>query len=332
MDNRLKALLVWAQRTLGARHLELRPASADASFRRYFRVSRGDASFIVMDAPPGKESTRPYVRAARRLRELGLNVPRVIASDPERGFVLVSDLGDTSYLDALTPGTVERLYGDATAALALLQAGTSAEPEFFPPYDAPLLRRELELFPQWFLQRHLGLAGEPERARRLDAAFAQLVARALEQPRVWVHRDYHSRNLMVTAQDNPGILDFQDAVCGPVTYDLVSLLRDCYIDWPEDDVQRWARAYHALARRSGLPVGDDDDRFVEWFDWMGVQRHLKAVGIFARLYHRDGKDGYLRDIPRTLGYVERVCRRYPALAPLHAVVAPLLEDTRPWTH
>lgn len=322
-DQRLTALSEWAARTLDDRHCVIRPASADASFRRYFRITGANgASFIAMDAPPDKEDSRPYVRIARRLRALGLNVPEILAEDLARGFLLITDLGDRLYLGALNESTVERLYQDALAALLRLQCGSAGDATFLPPYDAALLQREMELFREWYLGRHLALALSQPQHAVLDGVFARLIEAALEQPTAWVHRDYHSRNLMVTSDNNPGVLDFQDAVQGPVTYDLVSLLRDCYIAWPRPRVEAWVRGYQAAARDAGLPVGTDEQRFLRWFDWMGVQRHLKATGIFARLNHRDAKPGYLNDIPRTLGYVLEVVSRYSELKPLGV----LLED------
>jgi len=317
LDKRLEALKDWTARALGAARFDIRPASADASFRRYFRVTVGDRSFIAMDAPPEKGEMHPYVRVARRLHALGLNVPEVLEEDHEHGFFLVTDLGQQLYLASLNPQTVERLYGDAMGALVVLQAGTytTATP-FLPDYDEALLRREMEIFREWYLDRHLGLTLTAGQNALLEEAFSRLAQAAVAQPRVWVHRDYHSRNLMVTEVNNPGILDFQDAVTGPVTYDLVSLLRDCYIAWPRERVEDWVRGYHEVALQSGIPVGEDDAQFLRWFDLMGVQRHLKATGIFARLNHRDGKPGYLADIPRTLGYVHEVSGRYAELQPL----------------
>ena len=310
---------------LGAREFDIRPASADASFRRYFRIAVDRQSFIAMDAPPDKGDIHPYVAMARRLHALGLNVPEVLAEDHEQGFLLISDLGERIYLPHLNEQTVERLYGDAMGALVILQAGTFAYPaaKFLPDYDEPLLWREMEIFREWYLGCHLGRQLTADQQAVLDEAFARLANAALSQPRVWVHRDYHSRNLMVTPVNNPGILDFQDAVLGPVTYDLVSLLRDCYIAWPRERVEEWAKGYYELALQSGIPAGADEAQFLRWFDLMGVQRHLKAIGIFARLYHRDGKPGYLPEIPRTLNYVQAVIARYPELQPLHALLQDL---------
>ena len=323
MDNRLDTLKDWVGQVLDLREYELRPASADASFRRYFRVSGSGATYIVMDAPPDKEDSRPFIEIAQRLHQLGLNVPEVLEQDLARGYLLLTDLGQQSYLAQLSESTVERLYGDALGALVILQAGIFTDPGFLPEYDAVLLRRELELFREWYLGRHLGVTLSGTQTTVLDEAFTLLVRSALAQPRVWVHRDYHSRNLMVTPANNPGILDFQDAVRGPAAYDLVSLLRDCYIAWPLERIEEWALGYQTLALQSGLPVCVDETRFLREFDLMGVQRHLKATGIFARLNHRDGKPAYLDDIPRTLGYVVGVSGRHPALRGLHHLLMDL---------
>lgn len=323
-QQRLDALHRWLRERLGA-VFELAPASADASFRRYFRVTDGSETLIAMDAPPEREDCRPFIAVARDFAQAGLSVPEIHDADVARGFVLMSDLGRRLYLDALNPDSVERLYGDALGALATLQA--RAPVQYRPPaYDRTLLAAELQLFPQWYLGRHRRLELD-ERARlELTQAFDLLIEQALAQPVVCVHRDYHSRNLMVLAQGNPGILDFQDAVMGPITYDLVSLLRDCYIRWPQSQVETWALEFHRLASQCGLSNEVDEQRFLRWFDWMGLQRHLKAVGIFARLFHRDGKTGYLGDIPRTLEYVRDVAGRYPELAYVHQLAARALEQ------
>ncbi len=315
MAERLEQLTGWLKNEVKLGEFTLAPASADASFRRYFRVSQQQASFIVMDAPPDKEDCRPWVHLAQEFRSFGLNVPEVLASDLEQGFLLISDLGQEQYLSQLNTTTVERFYGDALGALVTLQA--CGPVTTIPPYDRALLSRELSLFPDWYLERHLQISLEKKDRCLLEEIFDKLIASALEQPVVCVHRDYHSRNLMVTPVNNPGIIDFQDAVAGPITYDLVSLLRDCYIAWPEEQVREWALGYQDLALQSGLLQEEDETRFLRWFDWMGVQRHLKAIGIFARLYHRDGKPGYLGDIPRTLGYVLTVSQAYPELQPFH---------------
>lgn len=314
MPERIEQLKNWLSSELDFSEYTLEPASSDASFRRYFRVVHAGESLVVMDAPPSREDTRPFVQVSGMLAGLGLNVPQVIDEDPEQGFLLLSDLGSRPYLDALNDETVERLYGDALGALATIQACTPGDAPL-PAYDRTLLLNEMELCREWLIGKHLGLALTGQQSSMLDAAFDLLADSALQQPQVCVHRDYHSRNLMLTESNNPGILDFQDAVIGPVTYDLVSLLRDCYIDWPREQVEDWALGYQTLALQSGvLQEGHDDpQQFLRWFDLMGMQRHLKAAGIFARLNHRDGKPGYLGDIPRTLGYVVEVASRHDDL-------------------
>jgi aminoglycoside/choline kinase family phosphotransferase len=301
----------WAEGILGSRDFELTPASSDASFRRYWRLSRAGTTRVLMDAPPAHEDCGRFADLSRRFRAVGLNTPEIHAEDRLNGFLLLTDFGDRVYLGELTEDTADRLYGDALGALATIQA--CGPTQGLPIYDEPFLRRELGLFREWFLTSLPGWALAPEESAELAAAEDRLVANALEQPRVCVHRDYHSRNLMLTAAGNPGILDFQDAVVGPVTYDLVSLLRDCYIAWPAERVTDWASGYFHLARQSGVLREEDLGRFLRWLDLMGVQRHLKACGIFARLSRRDGKPHYLADIPRTLGYVREVSGRYPEL-------------------
>ncbi len=293
---------------------DIAPASDDASFRRYFRVTPigNGQRFIVMDAPPDKEDVAPFIDIAGRLRAVGLNAPRVHARDEERGFLLLDDFADRQYLGELNDESVERLYGDALGALAVMQACVSSDG--LPEYDATLLRAEMRLFPEWLLDRQLGLKLDDADRQRLDAVFDLLVENALAQPRVFVHRDYHSRNLMRLEQANPGILDFQDAVNGPLTYDLVSLLRDCYVRWPRERVVDWAWGYFDLAVQSGILREENEKDFMRWFDLMGMQRQLKAAGIFARLNLRDGKPGYLKDIPRTLGYIVEIAPDYPELA------------------
>ena len=305
-DQRLEAGRRWAEEQLGGA-VEMAPASSDASFRRYFRARRGGRSWILMDAPPEKEDCRPFVALAKAMRAVGLNVPEVLAADLGRGYLLLTDLGETPYLAVLDGDRADALYGDAMEALLRLQR--AQPPADLPRYDRALLEDELALFTDWFLGRHLEMTPPDEWPRVAEI----LVGAALEQPVVWVHRDYHSRNLMYTEDHNPGILDFQDAVLGPVSYDLVSLLRDCYIAWPEDRIQGWVRRYHRRLRDKGVVRAEVDEiTFRRWFDRMGMQRHLKAIGIFARLNHRDGKPGYLNDIPRTLRYLQRVGANDPA--------------------
>lgn len=322
MDKRKQQLVEWLQQ-LNIKPSSVEPASADASFRRYFRISTGAETYVVMDAPPAQEDTRPFINIARKFRRIGLNVPEIIEQDTENGFLLLGDLGNRTYLNELNVGNVERLYGDAMGALIVLQVGTYDEPDFLPAYSKQLLLDEMALFRDWLLLRHLGLSLTDEQERLLEDSFELLVNNALQQPLVWVHRDYHSRNLMRTDRHNPGILDFQDAVSGPVTYDLVSLLKDCYIEWPREQVVSWVKGYHQLALDSGLQLTGDDEEFLRWFDLMGIQRHLKASGIFARLYHRDGKSGYLADIPRTLGYLTKLQNLYPEIVSLVKLVQSL---------
>jgi aminoglycoside/choline kinase family phosphotransferase len=306
----------WLKAVLDRGEITLTPASGDASFRRYWRLALEGQTYIAMDAPPGVEDTDRFVRIARDWRALGLRTPVIHAEDADQGFLLLEDFGRRLYLEALHADSADRLYGDALGALAIIQA--CAPTQDLPAYDAPFLRRELDLFRHWLVERYLGLTLSPREEADLEEALNLLVASALEQPRVCVHRDFHSRNLMITASPSPGILDFQDAVLGPVTYDLVSLLRDCYIAWPRTRVEEWAWGYFGLAVQSGILRPEQEADFPRWFDLMGVQRHLKASGIFARLLIRDSKPGYLGDIPRTLGYVLEVA---PAYAPLRGLAA-----------
>ncbi|MFA7632857.1 MAG: phosphotransferase [Thiohalomonadaceae bacterium] len=315
MPQRLQQLNIWLGQILDGSSYSLEPASADASFRRYFRIQSQGELRIVMDAPPEREDSRPFVHIAHILQEVGLNVPSILAADLDQGFLLLSDLGTTSYLAALNDRTVDRLYGDALGALLTLQACGPDAGEL-PPYDEALLWQEMRLFQTWYLERHLGLELSDSEQQMFNEVFQQLAQSALAQPQVTVHRDYHSRNLMVAAH-NPGILDFQDAVHGPVTYDLVSLLRDCYIAWPRARVEAWALGYQELAIDSGILRQRDEEKFLRWFDWMGVQRHFKEIGIFARLHHRDGKSGYLQDIQRTMDYIREVSGRHTELNSLH---------------
>lgn len=311
-DARLDLLIHWLGDCLGADGLVLAPASADASFRRYFRVWHGTATLIAMDAPPPQEDVRPFVAIARALGDAGLHVPRVLEVDAERGFLLLSDLGGTHYLSALRARTPRAtLYGPATAALLRMQANRGLVAGLA-RYDGAVLAREVGLFPEWFLGRHLGIAIESGVRSMLETTLGRLVAAAAEQPPVFVHRDYHSRNLMVTPGDLPGILDFQDAIEGPPTYDLVSLHKDCYVAWPRAEVEAWVEDYRQRAIGAGLSLPGRTD-FLRWFDLMGAQRHLKVLGIFARLWYRDGKSSYLADLPRVLAYVTEAAALYAEL-------------------
>ena len=320
MSDREQLLREWLHEVLPTPPGRIAPASSDASFRRYFRVWYDGQTRVVMDAPPDKEDCRPFVAIAQAMRGLDLNTPEILAGDLDQGLLLLTDLGSRQYLPELDERSVPGLYGDALEALTRLQVGGDPASPLLPPYDSALLHREMELFREWFLRQLLGLEWVAEEQHILDQTFALLADNALEQPRVWVHRDYHSRNLMITDPDNPGVLDFQDAVVGAITYDLVSLLRDCYIAWPREQVEFWVLDYRARLRALGMGGLGDADQFLRWFDLMGVQRHLKATGIFARLHLRDGKPGYLRDIPRTLGYVLEVASRYAELADLHGLL------------
>ena len=320
VDARLDALERWLAAQLPGSAFALAPASEDASFRRYFRAALADGrSFIAMDAPPDKEDCRPFVHVARLLREAGVHAPEVHAQDPAQGFLLLSDLGSTTYLAALDERNADALLRDAIAALVRWQLATRAGE--LPPYDEALLRREMALFPEWYLGRHLGLSLSAPQKAALEGAFDRLAASALAQPAVYVHRDYMPRNLML-CQPNPGVLDFQDAVIGPISYDIASLLRDAFISWEEARVLDWCARYWDAAKRAHLPVDADFAEFYRGFEWMGLQRHLKVLGIFARLTYRDGKARYLADTPRFLGYARAAAGRYPALAPL----AQLLDD------
>jgi len=323
-DARFSQLQVWLQTQLGESDFHIEPASADASFRRYFRVHAQGESLIAMDAPPDKEDSHPFVRVAGYLGAMKIHAPRVIAENFAEGFFLLSDLGQTHYLAVLNADNAAQLYADAMQVLLTLHRQGTVYMRSLPAYDQDLLMREMQLFRDWYLIRHLGLSLSAEQHTVLDQAFAFLAQEALAQPRVFVHRDYHSRNLMYVPNggDNPGVLDFQEAVAGPLTYDLVSLLRDCYIAWPLSQITQWVTAYHDSLIQAGLFRSVSQEQFVRWFDLMGIQRHLKASGIFARLNHRDGKPGYLNDIPRTLGYILQVAPAYP---PLHAFLT-LLDE------
>jgi aminoglycoside/choline kinase family phosphotransferase len=321
-DSRLAHLTQWVLEDLGFAGSVIAPASVDASFRRYFRVTRGADSYIVMDAPPDKEDSAPFLKVARILGGMNLNVPIVLARDMERGFLLLSDLGSRQYLDELPgPRAADRLYADALAALRTMQTADAAVSGDLPRYDRALLMREMELMPEWFLRHHLKVTIDAQERSMLDELFASLVRAAASQPAAFVHRDYHSRNLLVTAQDNPGILDFQDAVWGPVTYDLASLLKDCYIAWPPARVRAWVLEYREKLLEAGFALPKDAAEFMRWFDLIGLQRHIKVLGIFARLFYRDGKSQYLKDLPRVLDYARDTASSYADTAPFAAFIA-----------
>jgi len=320
----------WLAEVAARRSLDpatLRSASSDASFRRYFRVDGAGGSFIVMDAPPPQEDVRPFVAVAELLHGAGLNAPQVLEQDLARGFLLLSDLGSRLYLDELHEAcargdtkTVQTLMREAIVALVQWQSRGDASG--LPPYDDALLRRELALFPDWCVTREFGVDWAAEQQRQWQSTCDLLVTSALAQPTVAVHRDFMPRNLMV-AQPNPGILDFQDAVRGPISYDVASLLRDAFISWDEERELDWAARYWDAARRATLPVGDDFGEFWRQLEWMGLQRHLKVLGIFCRLKHRDGKPQYAQDLPRFFAYAGRVALRYTPLKPLLRLLEPL---------
>jgi aminoglycoside/choline kinase family phosphotransferase len=327
MDDRFRALDAWLRATLPGESMRLEPASADASFRRYFRLFLDGRTLIAMDAPPQREDSRPFVRVAGLMQEAGLNAPRIVAQDLAQGFLLLTDLGNRLYLAALREAgaPVDALFGDATSALVTWQSATRAG--VLPEYDEALLRRELMLFPDWYVSKHRGVRLTAEQQERLERVFGAILARNLAEPRVFVHRDYMPRNLMV-CDPNPGILDFQDAVHGPISYDVASLYRDAFISWDEERVLDGTIRYWEKARRAGLPVRADFAEFWRDVEWMGLQRHLKVLGIFARLNYRDGKPGYLADTPRFIGYVRHTARRYNDLAPLERLLDEI-EGERP---
>jgi len=314
-DARLALVHHWLSKDLGIRPERVEPASSDASFRRYFRAFRDGETFVIMDAPPGKEDVRPYMKVTGLLESLGIHVPHILQADVGNGLLLLEDLGVTQYLQRLTAGDdPDRLYGDALFSLAEIQTRGADAARELAPYDRELFTREMGLMPEWFTGRHLGLSLSDAENQIIADAFEFLIREALMQPTVFVHRDFHSRNLMVTTERNPGVIDFQDAVRGPIGYDLVSVLKDCYIGWPRERVEQWVTVYRNLIRSLGGPGGRDAAEFLRWFDLIGMQRHIKVLGIFARLWYRDGKPGYLRDLPLTLEYVRDTAHRYPELA------------------
>jgi aminoglycoside/choline kinase family phosphotransferase len=313
-DARRDALERWLRIELRDAPFRLTPASEDASFRRYFRATLDDGStFVAMDAPPEKEDCTPFVRVAALLSDAGVHAPRIHARDLAQGFLLLTDLGTTTYLQALNEGNAAALFADATDALVRWQLASRAG--VLPAYDEALLRREMQLFPDWYVAKHRRIRLSASQSDALESVFAALVKSALAQPCVYVHRDYMPRNLMVS-EPNPGVLDFQDAVYGPITYDMVSLMRDAFLSWDEERVIDWTARYWEKAKRAGLPVDADFGEFWRAFEWMGLQRHLKVLGIFARINYRDGKPKYLADTPRFIAYARSAATRYRDLAPL----------------
>jgi N-acetylmuramate 1-kinase len=327
-DTRLDTLRTWLKALQPSWQLDLEsltPASADASFRRYFRLESkkpGFKTLIVMDAPPQHEPLDAFIQVDILFSDAGIHVPAILEQNLSDGFLLLSDLGTTTYLNQLNSDTANELYRDATRALVQMQL--ASKPGVLPNYDEKLLRRELDLFPEWYLQKHLHIELSDQQKSQIQQAFTLIIENNLAQAKVYVHRDYHSRNLMVTQENNPGVIDFQDAVYGPITYDASSLWRDAYIAWPEERVIDWVVKFWEEGRRAGLPMPNDFGEFYRDFEWMGLQRHLKVLGIFARLFHRDGKDGYLNDIPLVLEYAIATANRYIELKPLLRI----LESTR----
>lgn len=305
-DLRLQQLTNWIQETWPKATLSV--ASADASFRRYFRIHHQGKTLIAMDAPPEKEDSQPFIDVTQRLLNAGVHAPDILKQSLDQGFLVLSDLGSIPYLDQLNDETADTLYSDAIQALLNIQRADSSN---LPIYNADLLQKEMQLMSDWFLNTHLKITLNTNQQQIISDTFNTLTKAILEQPQAFVHRDYHSRNLMVTAKDNPGIIDYQDAVLGSITYDLVSLLRDCYIVWPPNKVEQWALAYRDQAVSANIINAVDDDTFMRWFDLMGLQRHIKVLGIFARLYHRDGKKNYLNDLPMTLNYVMQIGKKHP---------------------
>ncbi len=315
--------LLWAQTVLDDPNMQLESASADASFRSYWRGHSGGRTWIVMDAPPYKEDTGPWLAMAKRLSDAGLNAPLIRGVDAENGFVLMSDLGTRLFLPELNEQTVNTLYGQALDAL--LQMQTHVACDDLPPYDEARLVTEMELMPTWLFERHLGFTPSCEQWDVIESAFRALVSSATAQTQVFVHRDYHSRNLLIDDSGKPGILDFQDAVRGPMTYDLVSILRDCYIAWPAARVETWVEHYRERAEAAGLRTGGPE-RFLRAFDLMGLQRHIKVLCIFCRLYYRDGKAGYLNDLPLVWQYTCDIGRKYPETAALIDLIEQAIGD------
>lgn len=323
-DPRLEQLRQWLLNDLNIQDFSIEPASADASFRRYFRITSNEKTWIAMDAPPDKEDCTAFVHVAQMIEAVAVQAPHIYHYNPDMGFMLLSDLGSTPYLGQLDEKHADVLYKDAIDAIVNMQTINNG----LPAYDATLLDNEMRLFSDWYLKQHLTLEISPSQQQILDNTYYILQENALQQPQVFVHRDYHSRNLMMTNTNNPGVIDFQDAVVGAISYDLVSLLKDCYIAWPRTKMLSWLDYF---MQQSSLCKNIRREQFIHWFDLMGMQRHLKAIGIFARLNHRDGKPGYLNDIPRTLAYVIDTCRRYDELQAMADLIEQLQLSADPVT-
>ncbi len=333
LDTRSESLKLWLKnlpKELGIDVNTLKPASSDASFRRYFRVQANNhknSSYIVMDAPPDKEDSKPFIYVANLLLQAQIDVPIITQTNLEEGFLLLSDLGSKTLFSEITPENASNFYKKVSATLIQLQKSTLTHE--LPTYNETLLRRELDLFPEWYLAKHLDYKLTDKERLDLNLVFDELIASILQQATVFVHRDFHSRNLMITPDGKIGVLDFQDAVIGPITYDLVSLYRDAYLEWSEEQQVDWMIRYWEAAKKEGLPVNSDFGEFYKDIEWMGLQRHLKVLGIFARLYHRDAKDGYLKDIPLVLAYTEKVAQRYSKFRPLVKILDNAQKRQRP---
>jgi hypothetical protein len=307
MPSREDLMLNWLKNVMSEQPFTITPASSDASFRRYFRVASGNKTWVVMDAPPDKEEIKPFINIARFLKKHHVNTPEIYAENHTDGFLLLQDFGHTAYLSELNDSSADELYKSAIDSILAMQ-NAPINNALLPEYDVQLLQKELNLFPEWFLGKHLSI-NAPAFLAEIDEV---LINNAIEQPQVIVHRDYHSRNLMLLTQQQPGVIDFQDAVIGACSYDLVSLLRDCYIEWPEEKIDQWLHYYLDVASLD-IPF----PQFKKWFDLMGLQRHLKVLGIFCRLYYRDGKANYLNDLPLTLKYVLSISKRYEEFSALY---------------
>ena len=320
-DERINKLNFWLRSMSDFENADIEQVSGDASFRRYFRVRKDSLSFIAMDSPPEKENCGSFLKVANFLDHMSVNVPRIIESNIEEGFLLLSDLGSQNYLDVLiqSPESAKNLYEDAIKSLHKIQHHGKTFQTELPPYDEKLLKEELSIFYEWLCSRHIGLKFGDDDMKKWLQCCDELISNALKQPKVFVHRDFHSRNLMKTKKNNPGIVDFQDAVEGPITYDIVSLLRDCYISWPETKVQEWCEDYYFSLDHSIKKIMNFK-KFIYYFDLMGVHRHLKAAGIFFRLHYRDGKSGYIKDVPRTINYIYKVTLKYPELSFLRVLI------------
>ena len=322
MSDRYNSLQNWLTEILGTSAFNLKPASEDASFRTYHRLFLKNKTFIVMDAPPEQENCKVFIKITKKLRACDVNVPIIHNVNIEQGFLLLSDLGNDLYLNKLNKSSIYELYSDALSTLVSIQVLVNVGG--VDEYDKSLLISEMNLFREWLIEKHLNIKLSDSQVKILTTLFDLLVNNALQQPKVFVHRDFHSRNLMVTKENNPGVIDYQDAVYGPISYDLVSILKDCYIKWPKEEIDKWIDFYLNKLYEEKAQHRINRDEFVRWFDLMGVQRHLKASGIFARLSHRDGKHNYLEDIPRTLSYILDLKETYEELQPICIVLEELV--------